>query len=93
LYDSSLHSLNLSTGCLLGFGFFRPWPLAEPRYCREWLKQSQGKEEIENIRYAIKKIRPYSSEKWVSKAVAEFALEKHDAESRPPEKSFLTPFS
>jgi putative transposase len=34
------------------------WPMAEPRHYREWLNQSQGKEEIENIRYAIKKSRP-----------------------------------
>jgi hypothetical protein len=32
------------------------------------------KEEIENIRYAIKKSRPYGSEKWVSRAVARFGL-------------------
>jgi len=52
-----------------------PWPAAEPRHYREWLNQSQGKEEIENIRYAIKKSRPYGSEKWVWKAVAKFGLE------------------
>jgi hypothetical protein len=32
-------------------------------------------EEIENIQYAIEKSRPYGSEKWVSKAVAQFGLE------------------
>src|SRR5208337_3071619 len=40
-----------------------PWPRGEPRHYREWLNQSQGKEEIENIRSAIKKGRPYGSEK------------------------------
>jgi putative transposase len=52
-----------------------PWPMAEPRAYLEWLNQSQGKEEIENIRHAIKKSRPYGSEKWVSRAVARFGLE------------------
>jgi putative transposase len=52
-----------------------PWPVPEPRHYREWLNQSQGREEIENIRYAIKKSRPYGSEKWISKAVAQFGLE------------------
>jgi putative transposase len=52
-----------------------PWPVAEPRSYREWLNQSQGKEEIENIRDAIKKSRPYSSEQWLRKAVAQFGLE------------------
>jgi hypothetical protein len=35
----------------------------------------QGKDEIENIRYAIKKSRPYGSEKWGGKADAKFGLE------------------
>ena len=52
-----------------------PWPVAEPRPYREWLNQSPGKEEIENIRYAIKKSRPYGSEEWVAKAVGQFGLE------------------
>ena len=52
-----------------------PWPMAEPRHYREWLNASQGKEEIENIRYAIKKSRPYGSEDWRRKAVAQFGLE------------------
>ena len=52
-----------------------PWPMAEPRPYREWLNQPQGKEEIEKIRDAIKKSRPYGSEKWVAKAVAKFGPE------------------
>ena len=52
-----------------------PWPMAEPHPYLEWLNQSPGKEEIENIRYAIQKSRPYGSEKWVSRAVAKFGLE------------------
>ena len=52
-----------------------PWPLAEPKEYVQWLNQSQPKEEIENIRYAIKRSRPYGSEGWVSQAVAQFGLE------------------
>ena len=52
-----------------------PWPVAQPRHYLEWVNQSQGKEEIENIRYAIKKSRPYGSEQWLGKAVAQFGLE------------------
>src|SRR5208282_420955 len=36
---------------------------------------SQPKEETENIRYALKRSRPYGTEPWVSKAVAQFGLE------------------
>jgi putative transposase len=52
-----------------------PWPVAEPEGYRQWLNRPQGKEEVENIRYAIKRSRPYGSERWVSKAVAQFGLE------------------
>jgi len=52
-----------------------PWPMAEPSNYLQWLKQSQPKEEIENIRYAIRRNKPYGSEGWVSHAVAQFGLE------------------
>jgi putative transposase len=52
-----------------------PWPVPEPRDYRRWLNRSQPREEVENIRYAIKRSRPYGSERWVSKAVAKFGLE------------------
>jgi len=52
-----------------------PWPIKEPRDYLPWLNQSPPKEEIENIRYALKRSRPYGSEPWVSKAVARFGLE------------------
>ena len=51
------------------------WPVREPADYVKWLNHSQPKEEIENIRYAIKRNRPYGSEKWVAKAVARFGLE------------------
>src|SRR5271157_262381 len=52
-----------------------PWPVAAPEPYEAWLNQSQGKEEIENIRYALKRSKPYGSEKWVAKAVTQFGLE------------------
>jgi hypothetical protein len=45
-----------------------------------------GKEEIENIRYAIKKSRPHGSEKWVSRAVAKFGLESTLRDRGRPKK-------
>ena len=52
-----------------------PWPVPEPDGYRQWLNRSQPKEEVEKIRYAIRRSRPYGSEKWVSKAVVKFGLE------------------
>ena len=51
------------------------WPVAEPKDYLPWLNHPQAKEEIENIRYAIRRSRPYGSERWVSRAVAQFGLE------------------
>jgi hypothetical protein len=58
--------------------------MGEPRHYREWLNQSPGREEIENIRSAIKKGRPYGSEKWVAQAVAQFGLENTLQDSGRP---------
>ena len=57
----------------------------------QWLNDPQPKEEIENIRYAIKR-RPHGSEPWVSKAVARFGLENTLRNPWRPEKG-MTPFS
>ena len=58
--------------------------------------QSQPQEEMEKIRKAIPRSRPYGSEKWVGRAVAEVGLEKHHAQPRASEKRtkqrYLTPF-
>jgi putative transposase len=51
------------------------WPAAEPKDYVPWLNHPQPKGEIENIRYAIKPSRPYGSQPWASKAVAQFGLE------------------
>ena len=52
-----------------------PWPMAEPRHYGEWLNASQDKEEVENIRSAMRKSRPYGPEKWVANVVGKFGLE------------------
>jgi len=64
-----------------------PWPRAEPRHYLEWLHEPQGKEEIESIRHAIQKGRPYGSEKWVSRAVAKFGLGSTLRDRGRPKKS------
>jgi len=38
-----------------------PWPVAELKDYVAWLNHPQGKEEIECIRYALKRSRPYAS--------------------------------
>ena len=52
-----------------------PWPVLAPNPYLPRLNQSQGKQEIENIRYALKRSKPYGSEKWVAKTVAKFDLQ------------------
>lgn len=51
-----------------------PWPTPEPRDYVQYLNRSQGAEEVEKIRSAIQKSRPFGGEKWVSNAVAKFGL-------------------
>ena len=50
-------------------------PVPEPGHYLEWLNRPQPKEEVENIRYAIRRSRPYGSEAWVTKAVAQIGLQ------------------
>ena len=52
-----------------------PWPVPEPLGYRQWLNQSQPREEMEKIRKAMQRSRPYGSEKWVGRTVAKFGLE------------------
>ena len=52
-----------------------PWPIPEPAHYGQWLNQSQPREEMEEIRKALARSRPYGSEKWVSRTVARFGLE------------------
>ena len=56
-------------------GLLSPWPVPEPGGYLKWLNRSQPKAEVEKIRQAIRRSRPYGSEGWVSKAVARFGLE------------------
>ena len=63
-----------------------PWPTPEPSDYLQWLNHSQGREEIENIRYAITRSRPYGSEQWVAKAVGQFGLESTTRKRGRPQK-------
>ena len=51
-----------------------PWPTPEPSDYVRWLNRPQGREEVEKIRQAIQKNRPYGSEEWVAKTVRQFGL-------------------
>jgi putative transposase len=63
-----------------------PWPVPEPADYLKWLNQSQGKEEIAEIRQAIKRNRPYGSEKWTATAVTQFGLESTTRSRGRPKK-------
>jgi len=52
-----------------------PWPVEETDDYIEWLNQSQPKEEVENIRYALKRGRPYGGGEWRNSMVSQFDLE------------------
>ena len=52
-----------------------PWPVPEPKNYQTWINQSESKEQIGNIRYAIQRNRPYGSEQWVEKTVKKFGLQ------------------
>ena len=51
-------------------GLLSPWPVPEPGEYREWLNRAQPKEDVEQIRQAIVRSKPYGSEGWISKTVA-----------------------
>lgn len=52
-----------------------PWPVEEPSNYRTWVNQSEPREELENIRYAIRRNKPYGSERWIERTVKKFGLE------------------
>ena len=51
------------------------WPVEEPEQYVKWINQSERKEELEHIRCAIKRNRPYGSARWVDATVKKFELE------------------
>jgi putative transposase len=63
-----------------------PWPVPEPPDYLKWLNHAQGKEEIEGIRQAVQKSRPYGSEPWVAKTVRQFGLESTTRRRGRPKK-------
>ena len=50
------------------------WPVEMPDMYMAWVNESQPKEEIENVRYAIQRSRPLGEEAWVMRAVKRFGL-------------------
>ena len=52
-----------------------PWPVEAPRNYAAWVNHAQPKEEIEHIRYAIQRGRPYGSPEWVMRTVKRFGIE------------------
>lgn len=55
--------------------FLSEWPLHPDKEYIEWVNTPQPKEELEVIRYAIQRGRPYGKDAWISKTVAELGLE------------------
>jgi putative transposase len=51
------------------------WPVPPGRNYLKWVNESQPKEEIEVIRYAIKRGRPYGGEEWIYNTAKELNLE------------------
>lgn len=56
-------------------GFLDPWPVPAGQQYASWVNQHQPKEEIEIIRYAIKRGRPYGSEEWIHPTAKALNLE------------------
>lgn len=64
-----------------------PWPMDTPDDYLERINQAQPKEEVENIRRAIKRNKPYGSDIWTSKIIKGFGLETTLRDPWRPKKS------
>ena len=62
------------------------WPTAEPAGYLEWLNKPQPKEEVEGIRYNVRRGKPYGSERWTSEMVRRFGLEATVRDPWRPQK-------
>lgn len=51
------------------------WPVQPDKHYIQWVNEPQPREEIEVIRYAIKRGRPYGSDSWITKTVTALGLE------------------
>ena len=51
------------------------WPVSAGSNYLQWVNAPQPKEEIEVIRYAIKRGRPYGGDSWITKTVNLLGLE------------------
>jgi len=49
-----------------------PWPVEKPDNYLDWLNQSQPTEDVENIKFALKRNRPYGEYDWVNRLVSNF---------------------
>jgi len=67
--------------------FLSEWPCEEPEDYLSWLNESQPREEIENIRYAARKSRPYGSATWTAKMIERFGLESTQRNPGRPRNS------
>lgn len=52
-----------------------PWPVKPDANYLAWVNAPQPKEELENIRYAIKRGRPVGTDQWVARIVKALGLE------------------
>jgi len=51
------------------------WPVAPDKDYLQWVNEPQPKEEVEVIRYAIQRGRPYGNDIWLAKTVQRLGLE------------------
>lgn len=55
--------------------FLSPWPVPAGHNYTQWINEPQPKEEVEVIRYAIKRGRPYGTDEWIHTTAKELNLE------------------
>lgn len=56
-------------------GLLDPWPVPTGGDYLQWINTPQPKEELETIRYAIKRGRPYGGEEWIKETAKKLNLE------------------
>ncbi|HVO29030.1 MAG TPA: transposase [Candidatus Paceibacterota bacterium] len=62
-------------GDAAGRSILSPWPLAMPEDYPAWLNEPVSGDEIENIRHAVQRNRPYGSTEWTAAMIRQFGLE------------------
>src|SRR3989344_3828972 len=56
-------------------GRYRSFPVQRDKHFLQWVNEPQPKEEVEVIRYAIQRGRPYGNDIWLAKTVQRLGLE------------------